>query len=201
MALMPTSSPSAVTKAPPELPRLIAASVCMKLSTPLAPMERALAETMPAVTVLLSPKGLPTAITHCPTFSLSESPMGRVGKFLPSILIRARSVVGSVPMILALNSRLSSRVTVNSSAPATTWLLVTIYPSGLIMTPEPKPSCLGVRTWRFCLPPLPCPGLPKKPNGSEKKSPNGSLFISTTFVFEFCTVLMLTTAASAFFEA
>lgn len=30
------------------------------------------AETIPAVTVELSPKGFPTAITHCPTSSKSE---------------------------------------------------------------------------------------------------------------------------------
>ena len=33
--------------------------------------ERALAEMIPAVTVLLSPNGLPTAMTHSPTFTLS----------------------------------------------------------------------------------------------------------------------------------
>ena len=38
----------------------------------------------------------------------------------------AKSVVLSVPMMRAENSRLSFSVTVNSSAPSTTWLLVTI---------------------------------------------------------------------------
>ena len=67
MAFTPISSPRVFTKAPPEFPGLMAASVCIKLSTPLAPKERALAEMIPAVTVLFRPKGLPTAIHHSPT--------------------------------------------------------------------------------------------------------------------------------------
>ena len=126
MSLMPTSSPRAFTRAPPELPWLMAASVWIHDSTPLAPMERALAETIPAVTVLFSPSGLPTASTHSPTFRSSLLAMAMVGRFLPSTLIRARSVVLSVPTIRAENSRLSFRVTVNSSAPSTMWLLVTM---------------------------------------------------------------------------
>ena len=199
MALMPMSSPEVLTSAPPELPALMAASVCMKLSTPLAPSERALALTMPAVTVLFSPKGLPTAITHSPTLIFSESPTGRVGRFLPSILMSARSVALSVPMMRAENSRLSLSVTVSSSAPSTTWLLVTMYPSLLMITPEPVATCLGVCTCLFCEPP---PGLPKKPNGSPpKKSSNGLLCTSTVLVLAFCTYLMCTTAGSAFSAA
>ena len=153
MALMPTSSPWVLTSAPPELPALMAASVWMKLSTPLAPRERALAEMIPAVTVLLSPKGLPTAMTHSPTFTLSLLAIGRVGRFLPSTLMRARSVVLSVPMMRAEYSRLSFRVTVSSSAPSTTWLLVTMYPSELMITPEPVASLLGVCTCCLRVPP------------------------------------------------
>ena len=172
---MPTNSPCVLTSAPPELPWLMAASVWINDSIGLPPNERALALTIPAVTVELRLKGLPTANTHSPTFSLSESPIGRVGRFLPSTLIRAKSVFLSVPMMRAENSRLSFSVTVSWSAPSTTWLLVTIYPSADMMTPEPVASRLGVCTCRFCFPPLPCPGLPKKPNGSLKKSLNGSL--------------------------
>ena len=144
MSLMPTSSPRALTSAPPELPWLMAASVWMNDSTPLAPMERALAETIPAVTVLLSPSGLPTASTHSPTFRSSLLAIAIVGRFLPSTLMRARSVVLSVPTMRAENSRLSLSVTVSSSAPSTMWLLVTIYPSGEMMTPEPVAVFLGV---------------------------------------------------------
>ena len=107
----------------------------------------------------------------------------------------------SVPMMRAENSRLSFSVTVSWSAPSTTWLLVTIYPSADMMTPEPVASRLGVCTCRFCFPPLPCPGLPKKPNGSLKKSLNGSLWTSTVCTLEFWTNRICTTAGSAFSAA
>ena len=126
--------------------------------------------------------------------------MVMAGKFLPSILISARSVVLSVPMIRAEYSLLSFNVTVSSSASATTWLLVTMYPSAEIITPEPEPCCFGVRTLRFCLPPLPW-GLPKKPNGSPKKSENGSLSTSTVCTFEFLVLRICTTEGSDFSAA
>ena len=69
-----------------------------------------------------------------------------------------------------------------------------------MMTPEPDPCCFGVRTLRFCLPPLPC-GLPKKPNGSEKKSENGSLSTSTVCTFEFFVLRICTTDGSDFSAA
>ena len=47
-------------------------------------------------------------------------------QFLPSIFMSARSVVLSVPIIRAEYSLLSLSVTVSSSAPSTTWLLVTM---------------------------------------------------------------------------
>ena len=60
-------------------------------------------------------------------------------KLEASILMMARSVLGSVPMILALYSlSLSNSVTIISSLSSTTWLLVTIYPSCETITPEPK---------------------------------------------------------------
>ena len=169
---MPTSSPLVFTSAPPEFPWLIAASVCMKASTPLAPSERALALTIPAVTVLLSPRGFPTASTHSPTLMSSLLAIVIAGRFFPSIFMSARSVVLSAPIMRAENSLLSLSVTVSSSAPSTTWLLVTIYPSCDIMTPEPVAVRFGVCTWRFCVPPLP---RPKNPPKGSKKSLNGSL--------------------------
>ena len=52
---------------------------------------------------------------------------GAVGEYCADkTRLGAKSVVGSVPMMRALNSRLSLSVTVSSSAPFTTWLLVTI---------------------------------------------------------------------------
>ena len=84
------------------------------------PKERALALTIPAVTVEVSWKGLPTANTHSPTFNLSESPKVMIGRSLASIFNSARSVDGSVPMTFALKDRLSFRVTSNISAPSIT---------------------------------------------------------------------------------
>ena len=65
--LIPTTSPFRLKSGPPELPGLIGASVWMKSSYGPAPMTRFLALTIPFVTVLLSPNGLPTATTHSPT--------------------------------------------------------------------------------------------------------------------------------------
>ena len=45
--------------------------------------------------------------------------------------------------------------------------LFQIFPSCLMMTPEPVASLFGVCTFCLRVPPLPCPGLPKKPNGSN----------------------------------
>ena len=87
-------------------------------------MSRCLALTMPAVTVLSSPKGEPMAITHSPTFSALTSPIFTAGRPVASIFTTATSVRLSAPMILALNSRLSVSVTMTSSAPSTTCALV-----------------------------------------------------------------------------
>ena len=129
--LMPTSSPRVLTSAPPLLPGFTAASVWMNdsillRSEPPDMMPRPLALTMPAVTVEFRLNGLPTAKTHSPTLSCSESPKGSVLRSFASILIRAMSVLGSVPMILAGNLRLSLSVTSSSSEFSTTWLFVTI---------------------------------------------------------------------------
>src|SRR5437879_2210711 len=85
--LMPTSSPRAFTSAPPELPGLIAASVWMKSSYSAMPtLARPTALTIPIVTVWLRPNGLPMASTYSPTWSLSESAQGMVGRPVPSTL-------------------------------------------------------------------------------------------------------------------
>jgi len=61
-------------------------------------MLRAFALTIPAVTVELRSKGLPTASTHSPGVIRSESPYLRKGRFLARIFNKARSVVGSLPI-------------------------------------------------------------------------------------------------------
>ena len=130
--LIPTNSPLVFTNAPPEFPGLTAASVWINDSIPIArplvidEMLRALALTIPAVTVEVNPNGLPTAKTHSPTLSASELPMGITGNFSASILMRAKSVVASVPIITASNVRLSLSVISSRSAPSITWLLVTM---------------------------------------------------------------------------
>ncbi len=66
-----------------------------------------MALTIPAVTVFSKPNGEPIATTHSPTRSLLGSPKATFGSALASILSTATSVRRSVPMTLALNSRLS----------------------------------------------------------------------------------------------
>ena len=78
--LRPTSLPLASTSAPPELPKLMAASVWMKFSNVVTPSwPRPVALTMPWVTVWPSPSGLPIASTGSPTRSRSERPSGMIG--------------------------------------------------------------------------------------------------------------------------
>ena len=72
--LTPTTRPEVSNKGPPELPRLMGASICRKSSRGPERMSRLRADTMPAVTVPPSPKGFPTAITQSPTRTASESP-------------------------------------------------------------------------------------------------------------------------------
>ena len=121
------------------------ASVCRKSSKrPLSKPERFLAESTPSVTVWSRPKGLPMAITHSPTSTLSESPK-RAGCILPapSTWTTARSLFGSEPTSLPETVRPSRNVTFTSSAPSTTWLLVSTCPCPSKSTPEPRPRWRG----------------------------------------------------------
>jgi hypothetical protein len=79
--------------------------------------KRPVALTMPAVTELSSPKGLPTATTHSPTSSCSESPHSTGVSPEASTLITARSVSASEPTTVAGTSRPSASFTDNASAP------------------------------------------------------------------------------------
>jgi hypothetical protein len=119
---MPTTSPRMLMSGPPELPGLIATSVWISGSR--SPVSRDFALTMPAVTVLSRPNGEPIAITHSPTLSFEASPMRTVGSPAPSILTSATSERLSMPIVRALNSRLSASVTVTSSAPSMTCAFV-----------------------------------------------------------------------------
>ena len=114
---MPINSPRRLTRAPPELPGLIDASVWIKFSNFSMPRpERPKALTMPEVTVWLSPNGLPIATTKSPTFSWLESAMGNWVKLLPGTRMIAISDAGSVPINSALSWRPSCKVTMILSA-------------------------------------------------------------------------------------
>lgn len=112
---------------------MIAASVWMALmnavsvSSP-ADTGRLSAETMPVVTVPVSPSGAPIATTGSPTRTESESPSASGTSPSTSTLMTARSYSAVRPTIVAVASRPSENVTTSAppsaSAPATTWLLV-----------------------------------------------------------------------------
>lgn len=96
------------------------------------------AETMPLVTVPVRPSGEPIATTVSPTLTPSELP--RVAAFRPdafSSLISARSFLLSVPTTLAVYDFPSLVDTLIEVAPEMTWLLVTISPPLVMITPEP----------------------------------------------------------------
>ena len=140
--LMPTTSPRRLTRGPPELPGLIAASVwialitVLELSAPLAlPVRtgRSRALTMPLVTVPCRPSGEPIATTSSPGSRSAERPsVAGVRPSTPCARMTARSVTGSRPTISAAADEPSLNVTRTEppfAAAATTWLLVRISPS------------------------------------------------------------------------
>src|SRR6476469_9399019 len=149
--LIPMTAPFMSTSAPPELPGLMAASVCTALITvscdcpaasasPEVRTGRFRAETMPDVTVAERPSGEPIATTGWPTARSAELPsVAGVRPETPSALITARSSVAVVPTKLAVAVVPSLNRTSRSVAPATTWLLVRMRPSAVRITPEPSP--------------------------------------------------------------
>ena len=76
---MPMTWPRMSKVGPPELPRLIGASIWMKSVYGPLPISRPMDDTIPAVTVLPRPNGLPTAITQSPTRTWRSSPNSTVG--------------------------------------------------------------------------------------------------------------------------
>ena len=136
--LMPTTSPRRLTNGPPELPGLIAASVCSQvLNSPVSsPPPRSMAcdrmrswqEMMPKLIDRERPYGLPMATTVSPSSTVSELPNGahsnsnffsRTSSM--SIWMTARSVQGSAPTSLALTRSLLKSVQLSSSARPATW--------------------------------------------------------------------------------
>ncbi len=78
----------------------------------------------------------------------------------------ATSVSGSIPRVLAANSRPSLKVTFTLVAPETTWRFVTMSPRASITTPEPVPR------WG----PGACSGTP----GPKKRRRNGAIRLSSS---------------------
>ena len=158
MLLTPMTSPAMLTKGPPELPGLIAASVWMK-SNPGAATESGapLRLTIPNETVCSRPNGWPSASTSSPTRTRFESPRGSTGRLLaPSILIRARSTRSSLPATLPANRRPSASRIWMASPTSTTWAFVTSRPAALMKKPEPVPrrASLGGSGFSLAVPPL-----------------------------------------------
>jgi len=87
--------------------------------------ERPVALTTPTVTVWSSPNGLPMAIAHSPTRSVSESASAAT-RTSPTgwNFTMARSVLASVPTMRPWISCLEDSLTVTLSAPRITWKLV-----------------------------------------------------------------------------
>src|SRR5258708_12674975 len=91
---MPTTSPRALNSGPPELPGLMATSVCRKGTKESSGRVRPLALTTPAVTLLSKPKGEPMASTQSPTRRSAVFPSETVGRFFASMRSTATSVLG-----------------------------------------------------------------------------------------------------------
>ena len=89
----PMTSPLKLNSGPPELPWLMAASVWMKSSYGVSLMLRCSALTMPRLTEVPMPSGLPIANTESPICTLLLSAQVTAGSGLPaSTLSSARSI-------------------------------------------------------------------------------------------------------------
>ncbi len=124
--LMPISSPSELTSAPPELPWLIDASVCRKFCRPdgFRPI-RPVALIIPWVMVCPRLYGLPIASTTSPMCGVRLRLIGMVGRPPVALIFStARSVRLSEPTSRASNTRPSCNATIIWSASLITCLLV-----------------------------------------------------------------------------
>src|SRR5262245_35792854 len=151
---MPTTCPAKLTSAPPLFPGLIGALVWMALmSTAELPWPsdtvRPVAETIPSVTVPVSPSGLPIASTISPTRTALDlaKVAGRsvAGGFCTRITARSSGAntprTRAASVLLALGS-----LTRTFLADPTTCALVTMSPLVSNTTPEPSPSDVVICT-------------------------------------------------------
>ena len=122
--LTPMTSALEFSTGPPELPGLIAASVWMmpRIKRPLsARIDRPRELTMPTVRVRSNPNGLPMTKTFWPTSNLEESPAESPSFSTgASILITAKSLLGSAPTGRAGHLLPSASVTSSRRAPSMT---------------------------------------------------------------------------------
>src|ERR1700722_16201021 len=95
--------------------------------------------TTPAVTLPASPRGLPTATTSWPTWSLEASPKRTGRGVAPSARTTARSERGSMPTTWELTALPSANVSLAASALPTTCALVRRNPSSVNTTADPAP--------------------------------------------------------------
>ena len=127
--LMPITHPFESTSGPPELPGLMAASVCrtVSIAVPISLPGRGGPEMIPRVT--LSPpssaSALPIATTSSPTCTLFESSVHTTGRLLASTLRTAPSALGSAPTTRASRVRPSLSWSLALCAVPTTWPFVT----------------------------------------------------------------------------
>ena len=98
---------------------------------------------MPDVTVPDSPSGAPSATTGWPPRTPSDDPIAiTFSSCGGSTRSTARSVCGSRPVMVAGTVAPSENTTLTDPPPTAaeiTWLLVRMYPSDLITSPDPLP--------------------------------------------------------------
>ena len=101
-------------------------------------MLRLSALTIPEVTDMPTPSGLPIAKARSPTRNWSLSANSSTGSgFSVSTFSSARSTRLATPTTRAGSRLWSGMTTEIVSAPSMTWRFVTMYPSGLTISPEP----------------------------------------------------------------
>ena len=141
-----------------------------------------MALTTPAVTVLLSPKGLPMATTVSPIIRSELVPSFAAGRgSLELTLSTATSLLASLPMTSASKERPSASTTWMAEAPRMTWSLVMMMP--LASTSTPLPRLCECSAWGG--------GAPKKSSIMERRRPRKGDSAS-------CSVPMKTTAGETF---
>src|SRR2546429_3424392 len=151
---MPMTCPDKLTSAPPLFPGLIAALVWMVLmSTAELPSPsdtvRPVADTIPSVTVPVSPSGLPMASTISPPRTSLDLPnvAGRIAVGGFCTRITARSSGANTPRTLAASVLLVlDSLTCTFLAVPTTCAFVTMSPCLSNTTPEPSPCDVVICT-------------------------------------------------------